>query len=73
MQQAVADYTHIFSPTIVNDLRVGFNRYRVDYTLAGTTPNEPLAVELGVTIARLNGAANRASDAFVLPPMKEWA
>ena len=55
VQQAVADYTHIFSPTIVNDLRVGFNRYRVDYTLAGTTPNEPLAVELGVANANPNG------------------
>src|SRR6516164_9383248 len=32
---AVADYTHIFSPALINDLRVGFNRFKVDYTLAG--------------------------------------
>ena len=30
---AVAAYTHIFSPTLINDVRVGFNRFRVDYTL----------------------------------------
>jgi hypothetical protein len=45
---AVAAYTHIFSPTLINDARIGFNRFRVDYTLAGTTPDEKLGVELGV-------------------------
>jgi hypothetical protein len=48
VQHAVADYTHIFSPTLINDLRVGFQRFRVDYTLAGTTPTENLGNELGV-------------------------
>jgi hypothetical protein len=54
VQQAVADYTHIFSPALVNDLRVGFNRYRVDYALPGTTPTEPLGVELGVANSNPN-------------------
>ena len=54
VQQAVADYTHIFSPTLINDLRIGFNRYRVDYTLAGTTPTENLGVELGVANSNWN-------------------
>ncbi|MES1257987.1 MAG: TonB-dependent receptor [Acidobacteriota bacterium] len=48
VQHVVADYTHIFGPRLINDLRVGFNRFRVDYTLAGTTPSENLGVELGV-------------------------
>ena len=54
VQQAVADYTHIFGPHLINDLRVGFNRFRVDYTQAGATPNEPLGVELGVKNANPN-------------------
>ncbi len=48
VQHAAAAYTHIFSPTLINDVRIGFNRYRDDYTLAGTTPTENLGVELGV-------------------------
>ncbi|MGI8989727.1 MAG: carboxypeptidase regulatory-like domain-containing protein [Bryobacteraceae bacterium] len=48
VQQAVASYTHIFGPRLINDLRIGFNRFRVDYTQAGATPSEPLGVELGV-------------------------
>jgi hypothetical protein len=54
VQHAVADYTHIFGPHLINDLRVGFNRFRVDYTQAGATPNEPLGVELGVKNANPN-------------------
>lgn len=54
VQHAVADYTHVFSPTLINDFRVGFNRFRVDYTLAGTTPTENLGVELGVANANPN-------------------
>jgi hypothetical protein len=54
VQHAVADYTHLFSPTLINDFRAGFNRYRDDYTLAGTTPTENLGVELGVPNANPN-------------------
>src|SRR5947209_2682646 len=54
VQHAVADYTHIFGPSLINDLRAGFNRFRVDYTLAGTTPSENLGVELGVPNANPN-------------------
>jgi len=50
VQHAVADYTHIFGPSLINDLRAGFNRFRVDYTLGGTTPAENLGVELGVVV-----------------------
>ncbi len=54
VQQAVASYTHVFGPRLINDLRVGFNRFRVDYTQAGATPNEPLGVLLGVPNANPN-------------------
>ncbi|HWD98534.1 MAG TPA: hypothetical protein VG345_05845, partial [Bryobacteraceae bacterium] len=54
VQHAVADYTHIFSPTLINDFRVGFQRFRVDYTLAGTTPTENLGDELGVANSNPN-------------------
>jgi hypothetical protein len=54
VQHAAAAYTHIFTPTLINDFRAGFNRYRDDYTLAGTTPNEPLGVELGVANSNPN-------------------
>ena len=54
VQHAAAAYTHIFSPTLINDLRIGFNRYRDDYTLAGTTASEPLGVELGVANSNPN-------------------
>src|SRR6185312_15292832 len=54
VQHAVADYTHIFGPSLINDLRVGFQRFRVDYTLAGTTPTENLGDELGVANSNPN-------------------
>lgn len=54
VQHVVAAYDHIFGPHLINDLRIGFNRFRVDYTQAGATPNEPLGVELGVPNANPN-------------------
>ena len=54
VQHVVATYTRIFSPRLINDLRAGFNRFRVDYTQAGATPGEPLGVELGVPNANPN-------------------
>ena len=37
-QHAVADYVHVFSPSLVNDLRVGFTRFLLDYTQEGFAP-----------------------------------
>ncbi|HKD08888.1 MAG TPA: carboxypeptidase regulatory-like domain-containing protein [Bryobacteraceae bacterium] len=54
VQHAVAAYTHIFGPSLVNDLRVGFQRFRLDYTLAGTTPTENLGNLLGVANSNWN-------------------
>ena len=54
VQHAVAAYTHIFSPSLINDLRIGFQRFRLDYTLAGTSPTENLGQELGVANSNWN-------------------
>ncbi len=54
VQHAVASYNHIFSPRIINEFRLGFNRFRVDYTQAGATPDEALGVLLGVSNANPN-------------------
>jgi hypothetical protein len=35
VQHAVASYTKVISPTLVNDFRVGFNRFVLDYTGEG--------------------------------------
>ena len=48
VQHAVADYVHIFSPTLVNDLRVGFQRFLLDYTGEGFAAGAQLGNKLGV-------------------------
>jgi hypothetical protein len=53
-QHAVADYVHIFSPTVVNDLRVGFTRFRLDYTGEGAQPGLNLGNALGVPNSNTN-------------------
>jgi hypothetical protein len=47
-QQAAASYVHIFTPKLVNEFRVGFNRYRLDYTADGYAPGAALGNQLGV-------------------------
>lgn len=47
-QQVAIGYTRVISPSIVNDLRVGFNRYRLDYTSVNFKPGAGLGNELGV-------------------------
>ncbi len=41
VQHAVASYTKVISPTLVNDFRVGFNRFVLDYTGEGFQPGGP--------------------------------
>jgi len=50
-QHAVADYVHIFSPRLINDFRVGFNRFLLDYTAEGAAPGANLGNALGVANA----------------------
>ncbi|MGH9662490.1 MAG: carboxypeptidase regulatory-like domain-containing protein, partial [Bryobacteraceae bacterium] len=47
-QHAVASWVRILSPRLVNELRVGFNRFRMDYTAEGTTDGGTLGNQLGV-------------------------
>ena len=39
-QHAVASYTKVLSPRMVNDFRVGFNRFVLDYTAEGARTEE---------------------------------
>ena len=40
-QHAVASYTKVISPRLINDLRVGFARFVLDYTGEGFSPDGP--------------------------------
>lgn len=48
VQHAVADWVHVFSPRLINDVRIGFNRFVLDYTAEGYAPNANLGNKLGV-------------------------
>src|SRR3954451_45868 len=52
-QHAVASYARIISPSLVNELRVGFNRYRLDYTADQYAPGAQLGNKLGVPNANV--------------------
>jgi len=52
-QHAVASYIRIINPTLVNEFRVGFNRYRLDYTASQFAPNAQLGNKLGVPNANV--------------------
>jgi len=47
-QHVATSYVRVFSPSIVNDFRVGFNRYRLDYVPINYVPGGGLGNELGV-------------------------
>ena len=47
-QHAVANWVHTFSPRLINEVRAGFNRFRMDYTLGDTTAGDALGNALGV-------------------------
>ena len=47
-QHVSTSYVRVFSPTLVNDFRVGFNRYRLDYVPINFAPGAGLGNELGV-------------------------
>jgi hypothetical protein len=48
VQHAVASYTKVLSPRLINDLRVGFNRFVLNYTAEGAVDGGDLGNELGV-------------------------
>jgi len=41
VQHVVASYTKVITPTLVNDLRIGFNRFVLDYTSEGFAAGGP--------------------------------
>jgi hypothetical protein len=47
-QHVATSYVRVFTPSLVNDFRVGFNRYRLDYVPINFAPNAGLGNELGV-------------------------
>jgi hypothetical protein len=47
-QHVATSYVRVFSPTLVNDFRVGFNRYRLDYVPINFAANGGLGNELGI-------------------------
>ncbi len=47
-QHVATSYVRVFSPTLVNDFRVGFNRYRLDYVPIDYKPGGALGNQLGV-------------------------
>jgi hypothetical protein len=47
-RQFAATYTRVFSPSVVNDFRVSFNRYRLDYVPADFVENGGLGNQLGI-------------------------
>jgi Carboxypeptidase regulatory-like domain/TonB dependent receptor len=47
-QQIALGYTRVFTPTIVDDIRFGFSRYKLDYVPVDFVTNGGLANQLGV-------------------------
>ena len=47
-QHVATSYVRVFTPSLVNDFRVGFNRYRLDYVPINFAPNAGLGNQLGV-------------------------
>jgi hypothetical protein len=51
--QTALGYTRVFTPTIVNDFRFGFSRYKLDYVAVDFVPNGGLANQLGIPNANV--------------------
>ena len=47
-QHAVASYSKVFTPKLINELRVGVSRFRLDYTADQFAPGAGLGNQLGV-------------------------
>jgi hypothetical protein len=45
---AVASYVHVFTPTLINEVRAGINRYKIDYIAEGDVPCQNLGNKLGI-------------------------
>jgi hypothetical protein len=47
-QHAVFSYVRVISPRLVNEFRMGYNRFRTDYTAEGTEPGGALGNKFGI-------------------------
>ncbi len=64
-QQAVANYIHIFSPRLVNELKAGFNRFKLDYSQQGVTQGSDFGNKFGIPNA--NSAPQQGGFPIVSP------
>lgn len=55
-QHAVASWARVINPHLVNEFRIGFNRYRLDYTADQFEPGAGLGNQLGVRNANVTPA-----------------
>jgi len=55
-QHAVASYAKVISPRVVNEFRVGYSRFRLDYTADQYQPGGQLGNQLGVPNANVTPA-----------------
>jgi hypothetical protein len=52
-QHAVASYVRVIAPSLVNEFRAGYSRYRLDYTADQFAPGAGLANQLGIPNANV--------------------
>ena len=56
-QHIVVNWVHTFSPRVIADLRLGYNRFNLDYTQEGSDAGQPLGNLLGVPNANQHETA----------------
>jgi hypothetical protein len=56
-QHIVVNWVHTFSPRVIADLRLGYNRFNLDYTQEGSDEGQPLGNLLGVPNANQHETA----------------
>ena len=63
-QHAVVSYVRVISPRIVNEFRMGFNRFRVDYTADQYEPGAALGNQFGITNSNVTPNEQNLADLF---------
>ena len=69
-QHVATSYVRVFSPSLVNDFRVGFNRYRLDYVPINFAPGRASAISSGFRI-RTSRRASKTCRFFRPPAILE--
>lgn len=55
VQHAATNWVHVFSPRLINEARIGFNRFVLDYTSEGAEPGADLGNKLGIRNSNTSG------------------